>query len=85
MAFGRRLVPEDSPVCVPLKGPAPTCRFAFAAALHLRPKVAWSLYCRGLARLHKGLTAAGQEDIAAAAALQPKIAADAAAQGITPP
>jgi len=33
MAFGRRLVPEDSPVCVPLKGPAPTCRFAFAAAL----------------------------------------------------
>jgi hypothetical protein len=33
MAFGRRLVPEDSQVCVPLNGPPPVLRFAFAAAL----------------------------------------------------
>jgi hypothetical protein len=33
MALGRLFVPEDSQVCLPLKGAPPTLRFAFAAAL----------------------------------------------------
>jgi hypothetical protein len=54
------------------------------AALHREPKIAWSLYGRGLVRLHKGLTAEGQADIAAASALEPKIAERAASYGIRP-
>jgi hypothetical protein len=50
----------------------------------LQPQFAWSLYGRGLARLHKGDSTAGQADIAAATALQPGIAAQAAKQGISP-
>jgi tetratricopeptide (TPR) repeat protein len=56
----------------------------YDAALRLRPKFVWSLYGRGLARLHKGLTTAGQADIAAASALAPGIAATAKAYGIAP-
>jgi hypothetical protein len=37
-----------------------------------------------LARLRKGLTTEGQADIAAATALQPKVAEHAAKYGITP-
>jgi len=56
----------------------------YNAALHLQPKSAWSLYGRGLAKLRKGLTADGQTDVAAANALEPKMAEHAARYGITP-
>ena len=56
----------------------------YDAALDLSPKVAWSLYGRGIARQRLGLTAAGQADIAAATALAPKIAEEAASHGIVP-
>ena len=56
----------------------------YDAALRLQPKNAWSLYGRGLAKQHKGNAAAGESDIAAATALQPKIAEEAARHGINP-
>jgi tetratricopeptide (TPR) repeat protein len=56
----------------------------YDAALALDRKLAWALYGRGLARQHLGQAAAGQADIAAATALAPKIAADAASHGIGP-
>jgi tetratricopeptide (TPR) repeat protein len=57
----------------------------YDAALRLgTKKSAWSLYGRGLARLRKGETAAGQTDIAAASALNTKIAQEAAKYGIGP-
>ena len=53
-------------------------------ALGLGSKDAWSYYGRGVAKLRKGLTAAGKADIAAATALQANIAHEAAKRGITP-
>jgi tetratricopeptide (TPR) repeat protein len=53
-------------------------------ALRRQPKSAWSLYGRGLAKLRKGMSAQGQSDIAAATALEPKIAEKAAKYGIAP-
>ena len=48
------------------------CRFD--QALALRPRDAWPLYGRGVAKLRKGNSAAGHDDIAAATALTPTIA-----------
>ncbi|MBV8340887.1 MAG: hypothetical protein JO173_00735, partial [Gammaproteobacteria bacterium] len=44
----------------------------------------WALYGRGLAKAQRGQAAAGHADIAAATALSPKIAEEAASHGITP-
>lgn len=55
----------------------------YDAALRLQPKIAWALYGWGLAKL-MGQAAAGQADLAAATALQPKIAEEAAREGISP-
>jgi len=55
----------------------------YDAALALDPKLAWSLYGRGLARQHLG-QAAGAADVAAATALFPKIAEEAASHGLVP-
>jgi predicted aspartyl protease/tetratricopeptide (TPR) repeat protein len=49
-----------------------------------RPKDFWALYCRGVAKLRKGLTAAGQADIASATQADPTVAQRAAARGIAP-
>ena len=57
----------------------------YDAALSLAPKLAWSLYGRGLDELHKGMTAAGQADIAAATALQPQLPQEAQRYGLAPP
>ena len=45
---------------------------------------AWAYYGRGVAKLRKGLSAGGQADIAAAAALAPTIANEAGKHGIAP-
>jgi tetratricopeptide (TPR) repeat protein/predicted aspartyl protease len=52
-------------------------------SLKLNPRDAWSLYGRGLARLRKGQTSAGQADLAAAAAVYPKIQDEAAHYSLT--
>lgn len=46
----------------------------FTAALAIDPKLAWSLYCRGLAEQHLGQAEAAARDIAAAVKLQPRVA-----------
>ena len=56
----------------------------YDAALRLQPKIAWSLYGRGLAKLRRGLSSEGRADIAAATALQPKMTERAARYGVTP-
>jgi tetratricopeptide (TPR) repeat protein/predicted aspartyl protease len=53
-------------------------------ALRRRPKTAWSLYGRGLAKQRKGLKAEGDADIAAALALDAKLAAEVKRYGIAP-
>jgi hypothetical protein len=50
--------------------------------LKLRPRMAWSLYGRGLARRHKGLVGEGDADIAAAVAIQTDLRERAKALGI---
>ena len=55
-----------------------------AALLAKRPKQAWSLYGRGVARMRKGMKAEAQADIDAAIALDAHIAEDAAHFGIAP-
>jgi hypothetical protein len=55
----------------------------YDASLKLQPRNAWSLYGRGLARVRKGLTTAGEADIAAAMAIQPRIEDEARKHGIT--
>jgi tetratricopeptide (TPR) repeat protein/predicted aspartyl protease len=54
------------------------------AVVRAQPKSAWALYGRGVAERHKGLKAQGDADIAAASAITPDIAADAAKIGVTP-
>jgi len=54
----------------------------FNAALLYAPKLATSLYGRGVARLKKDDTAAGNADIAAAEAIQPDIARQMASLGV---
>jgi tetratricopeptide (TPR) repeat protein/predicted aspartyl protease len=56
----------------------------YDAVLALQPKNPWALHCRGLAKLHKGLTTEGQVDIAAAKAISPRAADQAARRGLTP-
>jgi len=56
----------------------------YDAALALDAKLAWAFYGRGLAKQHQGQGAAAQADIAAATALAPKIAEEAASHGIVP-
>jgi tetratricopeptide (TPR) repeat protein len=56
----------------------------YDAALAIDPKIPWSLYGRGIARQRLGETTAGQGDVAAAAALAPGIAEEAASHGIVP-
>jgi tetratricopeptide (TPR) repeat protein len=51
-------------------------------ALKLDPKIAWSLYGRGLAKRHKG-DAAGKADMDAAVAIEPELPARAKALGIS--
>lgn len=53
-------------------------------AIDLQSKDPWSYYGRGVARLHKGLSADGQADIATATALQPRITEEATKRGIGP-
>jgi membrane associated rhomboid family serine protease/Flp pilus assembly protein TadD len=53
-------------------------------ALGRNPKLASSLYGRGLAKLEKGDTAGGEADIAAAKAIQANIAEEFARYGVTP-
>jgi hypothetical protein len=55
----------------------------YDAALRLQPHRAWSLYGRGLAKVRKGLTTAGEADIAAATAIRPRIEDEARKHGIT--
>jgi tetratricopeptide (TPR) repeat protein len=57
----------------------------YDAVLRIQPKNPWSLYGRGLAKLHKGQTAEGQADVAAAKASGPRIVAEAARRGLSPP
>jgi tetratricopeptide (TPR) repeat protein len=54
-------------------------------ALRLQPKLAWSLYGRGLARYGKGLTAEGEADLQAAAAIAPDLPAEAKRHGFDRP
>jgi tetratricopeptide (TPR) repeat protein len=54
------------------------------SALDLDPKKAGSLYVRGLAKLKTGDAPAGNADIAAAKAIDPKIAETYAVYGLTP-
>jgi tetratricopeptide (TPR) repeat protein len=53
-------------------------------ALKLQPRLAWSLYGRGLARLGKG-DRAGEADIAAATAIAPNLPAQAKRYGVSQP
>jgi len=56
--------------------------WARASALRLQPHSAWSLYGRGLAKVRKGSTSAGEADIAAATVVQPRIEHEARKRGI---
>src|SRR5258708_20288873 len=56
----------------------------FDAALALRPKSAWSLYGRGIAKSRRSYAVEGQADLTAAAAIWPSIADDFAKRRITP-
>jgi tetratricopeptide (TPR) repeat protein len=55
----------------------------YTAALKLNPRKATSLYGRGIAELRKGDTAKGNDDVAAAKAIQADIAETIAALGVT--
>ena len=54
----------------------------YSAALKLNPRTAWSLYGRGLARRHKNDPSA-QNDLNAALAIDPALAARAQALGLS--
>ncbi len=56
----------------------------YGQALTLNPKLAPALYGRGLTKLRKGDTAGGNQDIAAARALSPKVGEELDAAGIAP-
>jgi predicted aspartyl protease/tetratricopeptide (TPR) repeat protein len=57
----------------------------YDASLAIQPKSAWSLYGRGLAKLGAGDPAGGKADLAAATALNSRIANQAAKFGLNPP
>jgi tetratricopeptide (TPR) repeat protein len=54
----------------------------YSSALRVEPKLASSLYGRGLARLKKGDTTGGDADIAAAKAIEANIVGDFARYGV---
>lgn len=56
----------------------------YGQALTLNPKAAASLYGRGLAKQRKGDTAGGDQDIAAARTMSPKVGDELEEAGITP-
>jgi hypothetical protein len=56
----------------------------YDAVLRLQPRNPWALYGRGLAKLGKGLAAEGRADIAASAAVNPRIAEEAVKRGLAP-
>lgn len=53
--------------------------------MKLNPKVSFSLYGRGLAKLKSGDTAGGNADIVAAKAMNPKVADRYAKYGVAAP
>ncbi|MDB5699894.1 MAG: hypothetical protein JWL66_93 [Sphingomonadales bacterium] len=57
----------------------------YDAALKINPKIAWSLYLRGLARIKLGQAESGEADQAAAMLLKPGIADEAARIGLGAP
>jgi tetratricopeptide (TPR) repeat protein len=56
---------------------------AYQQVLARQPKAAWSRYGLGLAEIRSGQTDAGHADLAAARALDPRLAARAAKFGLT--
>jgi len=56
----------------------------YDSVLSKQPKNPWALYCRGLAKVRKGMTAEGQADIAASRAIAPRAAQQAARHGLVP-
>lgn len=56
----------------------------YNAALKINPKIAWSLYGRGVAEMRKGMTSQGTADMAAAAALAPRLSETARKIGVVP-
>ncbi len=57
----------------------------YDAVLAKQPKLAWSLFGRGIARVRLGQQAEGEADLAAARAAAPRLAAFARAHGIVAP
>jgi tetratricopeptide (TPR) repeat protein/predicted aspartyl protease len=57
----------------------------YDAVLAAQPKNPWSLYGRGLAKVHKGMAAEGEADIAASKVINPRVAEEAAKHGLIPP
>ena len=56
----------------------------YDASLKINPKNAWSLYGRGIDKLRKHDTTAGNDDLASATALSPKVADEFKTHGIVP-
>jgi tetratricopeptide (TPR) repeat protein len=56
----------------------------YNAALKIDPKIAWSLYGRGVAEMRKGMTGQGEADMTAAAAIAPQLSETAKKLGIVP-
>jgi tetratricopeptide (TPR) repeat protein len=56
----------------------------FNTAVHIQPAASWALYGRGIAELRKGDKAKGDADMAAATAVTPGLAEQAAKVGIAP-
>jgi tetratricopeptide (TPR) repeat protein len=56
----------------------------FEQALGMNPRLAWALYGRGVLRLRRGDAARGRADIAAARAIEPRVAEEIGRFGIKP-
>jgi tetratricopeptide (TPR) repeat protein/predicted aspartyl protease len=56
----------------------------YNAALKVNPRIAWSLYGRGVAEMRKGMTTQGEADMAAATALAPRLNETAKRIGLVP-
>jgi tetratricopeptide (TPR) repeat protein/predicted aspartyl protease len=57
----------------------------YDAVLAAEPRNPWSLYGRGVAKVHKGMAAEGEADIAASKLVNPRVAEEAAKHGLIPP
>jgi tetratricopeptide (TPR) repeat protein len=53
-------------------------------ALKINPRIAWSLYGRGIAEIRRGSNAEGEADIAAAKAIAPRLPEIAQKIGVSP-